>query len=285
MKEILYITRKIGSPISAPNFLLYYRLHQQAKKDNCKVVMNGFGADEIFGGYFSHQIFYILSNHNNNKINNLIKIFKKNFYKVLNNPKLKNVDSLIINFKRIKNLSFYLQDIFLEKKFLNIKFENEEFTKKYSNDYFKNFLLNDLFRFYMPSQLLDADNLAMINSIENRSPFFNLKLLKNALRLKNECLISNGYGKYILRNQFKNIVPKQIIQDKNKDGFNCNVRELFNFQDGDIIRFIFSNKKIKNIININEIKKILNKKKMSNSESHFIFSLISTNAFINSFAK
>ena len=112
LKEILYITRKIGSPISAPNFLLYYRLHQQAKKDNCKVVMNGFGADEIFGGYFSHQIFYILSNHNNNKINNLIKIFKKNFTKVLYNPKLKNVDSLIINFKRIKNLSFYLQDIF-----------------------------------------------------------------------------------------------------------------------------------------------------------------------------
>ena len=32
-------------------------------------------------------------------------------------------------------------------------------------------LLNDLFRFYIPSQLLDADNLAMINSIENRSPF------------------------------------------------------------------------------------------------------------------
>ena len=77
MKEILYITRKIGSPISAPNFLLYYRLHQQAKKDNCKVVMNGFGADEIFGGYFSHQIFYILSNHNNNKINNLIQKYLK----------------------------------------------------------------------------------------------------------------------------------------------------------------------------------------------------------------
>ena len=94
----------------------------------------------------------------------------------------------------------------------------------------------------MPSQLLDADNLAMINSIENRSPFFNLKLLKNALRLKNECLISNGYGKYILRNQFKNIVPKQIIQDKNKVGFNCNVRELFNFQDVDKNSYIFINK-------------------------------------------
>ena len=285
LEEIIQITKKIGSPISAPNFLLYYRLHQQAKKDNCKVVMNGFGADEIFGGYFSHQIFYILSNYKSNNIKYLIKTFKKNFYNILRNPKLKNIDNLIINFKKIKNISFYLQDILARKKFLKLRFENEEFTKKYSNDYFKNFLLNDLFKFYMPSQLLDADNLAMINSIENRSPFFNLKLLKQVLKLKNENFINNGYGKYILRRQFKNIIPKQIIQDKNKVGFNCNVRDLLNFKNEEIIRFLFSNKKIKKIININEIIGILNKKQLSNSESHFLFALISTNAFMNSFTR
>ena len=137
----------------------------------------------------------------------------------------------------------------------------------------------------MPSQLLDADNLAMINSIENRSPFFNLKLLKQVLKLKNENFINNGYGKYILRRQFKNIIPKQIIQDKNKVGFNCNVRDLLNFKNEEIIRFLFSNKKIKKIININEIIGILNKKQLSNSESHFLFALISTNAFMNSFTR
>ena len=41
--------------------------------------MNGFGADEIFGGYFSHQIFYILSNYKSNNIKYLIKTFKKIF--------------------------------------------------------------------------------------------------------------------------------------------------------------------------------------------------------------
>jgi len=285
LKEVIQITKKIGSPISAPNFLLYYRLHQQAKKDNCKVVMNGFGADEVFAGYFSHHIFYILSNYKNTKIKYLIENFKKNFYEILQNPKLKNLNNLIINFKKIKNINFYLQDILARKKFLKLSFKDKDFLKKYSNDYFKNHLLNDLFKFYLPSQLLDADSLAMINSIENRSPFLNLKLLKQVLNLKNECLINNGYGKYILRTQFKNIIPKQILQNKNKVGFNCDVKDLFNFKNKELIRFLISNKKIKKIINIDKIMQILNKKKLSNSESHFIFALISTNAFLNSFAK
>ncbi len=279
-KELIEITKKVGSPISAPNFLLYHRIHTQAKKDKCKVVINGFGADEIFGGYFSHQIFYLISNLKNKKFLKLKNVYKKYFLDILKNPKMINIESLLGKINKISNLNFYLQDIENRQKFLKLKFPLRKYEKKYNQDYFKNKLLNDLFKFYMPSQLLDADNLAMINSVENRSPFFNLELLKETLKLKNESLVKNGYGKFVIRELFKNIIPKKILLDRNKVGFNCDIRDLIKLDSNGFKKLIFSTKLSKKIINTVEIVNLLNKEKINNSENHFLFSLISTNAFI-----
>ena len=163
---------------------------------------------------------------------------------------------------------------------MKLKFPLRKYEKKYNQDYFKNKLLNDLFKFYMPSQLLDADNLAMINSVENRSPFFNLELLEETLKLKNESLVKNGYGKFVIRELFKNIIPKKILLDRNKVGFNCDIRDLIKLDSNGFKKLIFTTKLSKKIINTVEIVKLLNKEKINNSENHFLFSLISTNAFI-----
>ena len=278
--ELISMTKKLGSPISAPNFLLYYRMIAQAKKDKCKVVINGFGADEILGGYFSHQIFYLIANLNNKNFIKFKEHYKKNFSKILKNPKMLNIDFLLNKITTISNLNFYLQDIDKRKKFLGLKFSIKNYEENYNNDYFKNKLLNDLFKFYMPAQLLDADNLAMLHSIENRSPFLNLRLLKETLKLKNENLIKNGYGKFIIRKLFTNIVPKRILLDRNKVGFNCDIRDLFNLNSKAFEKLIFSNRLAKKVIKKKEIKNLLNSEKISNSESQFLFSLISANAFI-----
>ena len=123
-------------------------------------------------------------------------------------------------------------------------------------------------------------SLPMVNSVENRSPFFNLRFLKEVLKLKNENLIKNGYGKFIIRKLFKNIIPEKILLDRNKIGFNCDIRDLINLDSKGFKKLIFSTKLTRKVINKIEITKLLNKKKISNSESHFLFSLISINAFI-----
>lgn len=278
--ELIGITKKLGSPISAPNFLLYYRLLAQAKKDNCKVVLNGFGADEILGGYFTHQVYYLIANLKNKKFSKLKNIYKKNFSTIIKNPKILNIDFLLDNITKITDLSFYLHDIESRKNFLNLKFPIKSYTEYYNNDFFKNKLLNDLFKFYMPSQLLDADNLAMLHSIENRSPFLNVELLKETLKLKNENLIKNGYGKFLIRKLFKDRIPKKILFDRNKVGFNFNVCDLFDLRSKDFEKLIFLDTLTKKVINKTTIKDLLNRKVISNSENQFLFSLISINAFI-----
>ncbi len=278
--EIIGMTKKLGSPISAPNFLLYYRLLAQAKKDKCKVVINGFGADEIFGGYFAHQVYYLIANLKNKKFSKFKNIYKKNFSTIIKNPKMLNIDFLIDNITKITNLDFYLQDIEQRKNFLKLKFPIKSYNENYNNDFFKNKLLNDLFKFYMPSQLKDADNLAMLHSIENRSPFLNVRLLKETLKLKNENFIKNGYGKFIIRKLFKGTIPNEIMLDRNKVGFNFDVRDLFDLRSKAFEKLIFLNAFTKKVIKKNAIEDLLNREKISNSENQFLFSLISTNAFI-----
>ena len=58
-------------------------------------MLNGFGADELFGGYFSHQIFYILSEKIKKNTKSMIVDFKKYFSKILKNPNLRNIDYLV----------------------------------------------------------------------------------------------------------------------------------------------------------------------------------------------
>ena len=86
---------------------------------------------------------------------------------------------------------------------------------------------------------------------------------------------------------FPTLKESQVLREdmgKLEKDISSNLDKLQEINE-EIVRFIFSNKKIKKIININEIIGILKKKELSNSESHFLFALISTNAFMNSFTR
>ena len=134
----------------------------------------------------------------------------------------------------------------------------------------------------MPSQLIDADGLAMANSIENRTPYLNLKLLTETMKIKKDLFIKNGYGKFFIRKAFKKNIPKSILNDRNKVGFNCSVKDLFNFKDKKVKNHLFNSQIINKSLKIEKIRDLIDKKDLSNSESHFLFSLLSINAFIKS---
>ena len=135
----------------------------------------------------------------------------------------------------------------------------------------------------VPTQLRDCDAMSMYFGIESRSPFLSKDLFELAFSLNNRFLIKNGYGKRIFRDAMKGIVSQKILKSKNKVGFNISMQTLYDIRSSNFRDKIFQNEKIKKIINIKNIEKILKKDKITNPESHILFSLLNIGIFLNEY--
>ena len=72
---------------------------------------------------------------------------------------------------------------------------------------------------YMPGAVLPkVDRMSMQHALEVRTPFLNVELARFAERLPDECLVSNGRGKLILREIAYRYLPRDLI-DMPKKGF------------------------------------------------------------------
>ena len=120
--------------------------------------------------------------------------------------------------------------------------------------------------------------------VENRSPFLSKDLYEFSFKLQNKFLIHDGFTKYILRETFKPIIPKEIATDKEKIGFFGNINDVVDLKDPKYKEIVFDNSFLKKIISEKDVQKIFNKKEfLDNHESHLLFSLINTGIFLNSF--
>ena len=93
--------------------------------------------------------------------------------------------------------------------------------------------------------LRHADRISMRWSIESRVPFLNKDIVEFVFSLPEEYLISKkGCTKNILREALSNLVPKQILERRDKVGFRASDKELFLDLDKNIEEYFFIAKKI-----------------------------------------
>ena len=95
-------------------------------------------------------------------------------------------------------------------------------------------------------------------------------------------LINNGYGKFILRDALRGIVPKSILNFREKIGFYASIGDFFNINSKDFKERLFQSNLINSYINKDSIIKILKKKYINNIESKFIFSVLNLAILTNS---
>ena len=93
-------------------------------------------------------------------------------------------------------------------------------------------------------------------------------------------LIKNGLAKYILRDIFLGKIPKQILLNPEKTGFFLPLNETVNLESKKFIKTILECKFLNKIIKLNNVKKILIDKNLSQQDQKFIFLLYNAALFI-----
>ena len=270
-KPLYTITSYVGS-----------KLHKLLKKKNFKVSLSGAGADELFAGYYDHGLHFLKQLKNSNSFKHELGMWKKNILKHIRNPHFRN-------FRKFFKSNYYTDYIFSNPENLKTMIKSKKYSefkdKKYTNDNLRNRMLNEIYFETIPPILNEDDQNHMLSSVENRSPFLDADLAGFSFTIPTNLLIKDAQNKYILRQAFKDILPKKIFDNKKKMGFNASIDSLV-IRNKKSFQKIFPNKerKIYNYINFKKLKRLYLKKKLTNAESMFLFRIINCSIFLERFA-
>ncbi len=212
------------APFQSSSIFAQYKVYQLAKENNIKVLLDGQGADEVFGGYLKYVQWFLLELLRNKKINTFIVQKRK----------------LEQNFPDFHfGISHYLAAFFPNQaaKALSIRAEKSSKANAYFTNEFvafnadKNYnekpvvkSLNDILYFNtmqmgLGELLRFADRNSMAHGCEVRLPFLNHKLVSYIFSLPSNFKIHDGFSKYILRKTMQGKLPDEIVWRKEKIGF------------------------------------------------------------------
>ncbi len=268
------------APVATISYYVHWFLMNKIKDNGYKISISGTAADELFSGYYDHHLLYIASISKNK---DLLKNSKKNWLKYIapyvRNQLLQDPDRFL------KNPNFR-DHIYTGKDFSNYFYNPilEIFhEKEYTVSLLRKRMLNELFYETVPVILNEDDLNAMNNSIENRSPFLDRNLFEKSLQVPTEYLVNNGRAKSVLRESMRGILPDAILESPRKVGFNAPIEDLLDITNSVNREQLLDDSPIFNFIKKSEIEKILNKKRLPNSLSKFLFSFLGAKFFLEEF--
>jgi len=203
---------------------IYPQWHVMSKaKGNVKVLLNGQGGDEVFGGYFSADAHLrsILKDHN---LKGLFRDFRE-FSQYLNKNGVHSFSNWLFpkfygNVVRIFSKQKYgilNKDIMAHMKKSSLHFDPEP-PKQFGN-YLNNLSYHFITSLTIPTLLHYEDRSSMAFSIESRVPFLDYRIVEFGLNLKPEHLMKKGVRRYLYRKSLEKRLPKEVSERKDKLGY------------------------------------------------------------------
>jgi asparagine synthase (glutamine-hydrolysing) len=228
-----------GEPFGSTSIYAQYRVFKLAQSQGMVVTLDGQGADEIFGGYIGFPELRIRSLIEKGRLLKA-KQFLENwsewpgrrsgrlYLDTILSVGVSAVGQITPKFVRRmfqgrrSPVKSYL-DLF-EESFVNSYGELPKSLRKHAESAWGNRLKpelrSQLSSAGLPALLRHGDRNAMAFSIESRVPFLDRKLVEYCLSLPEDYLVSqSGETKSILREALRGIAPDEILDRRDKIGF------------------------------------------------------------------
>jgi asparagine synthase (glutamine-hydrolysing) len=225
LKDIEHLVYTQDEPFGSLSIYAQYCVMKLAH-GKVKVLLDGQGADELFGGYLAYQKTYIIE---------LIKRKK-----------------LLLAAKEIMGSVRHHSDFYIyavKQVFERNKRKNLFTTYIKSHRYkgkFDHILHNELFTTNLPEILHFEDRNSMAFSIEARVPYLDTEFTNYIASLPYDQKIRNGVTKFALRNAIKGVIPEEIRMRMDKMGFVTPEESWMKYELKDYITDILYSSSFKN---------------------------------------
>jgi len=237
-EDIEAILCNYGQPFMDSSAIPSYYVSKEAKK-YVTVILNGDGADEIFGGYRR----YVPAANGMLDMASKFSFLTKVLPKPHNKKSLYNYGYRLLSMANKKGLDFYASstgDIFedeynFDKNSINESMDN--FITKVDLDPLSKMLYLDFNILLFSDLLVKIDIATMSQSLEGRSPFLSKYMLEFVPTIKNQYKIKRSSTKHILRELSKKYLPRELITQP-KRGFEVPLKK---WVENDLKENIFDN--------------------------------------------
>lgn len=273
INDVEKIILNYGEPYFDSSAIPSYYVSREAKK-HVTVILNGDGADELFGGYRRYVPF---SKFDFFKSNNLIKSLASIFIEILPQPQDKksklNFLYRLAGIASKSGLEIYLsagidliegyeKNIIL-KESLDMDLMRNDFKRIVSTEMsgLKKIMNLDFDVNLCSDLLVKMDIATMAHSLEGRSPFLSKELLEYAPTINDSFKINKTTTKHLLRELAKKYLPSELIHQP-KRGFEIPLKNWVNGVLKDMIAdYILSDSALnKSILNQSFVEKLVDSK-------------------------
>jgi asparagine synthase (glutamine-hydrolysing) len=211
-------------PFTSASIFAQYKVYELAAAKNVKVLLDGQGADEIFGGYTKYVNWYlqdVLRNDGWTAYKKESTLFKNN--KIVIAPNYKNVVAAYLPTFTASLLEENAKSTIAKNKFLHRDFvrnaQNNSTINKPRIYKLNDILYHNTMQLGLEELLRFADRNSMAHGVEVRLPFLNKELVQFVFSLPSSLKMQNGFTKNILRKTMQDKLPDKVLWNPNKIGF------------------------------------------------------------------
>ncbi|RYM35691.1 asparagine synthase (glutamine-hydrolyzing) [Brumimicrobium glaciale] len=222
VKSFSTVLEAYDEPFADSSAVAMYFL-SRAAKEQVTVCLSGDGADELFAGYNKHKA-YIRSKHPGV----LLKVASKVAGQMSGGNRRGKISNRI---RQMKKFGVLLQQKWPNSYWMLAQFISKDrrdelllVSKPYKSivdpgkESLQSFLMTDQ-QFVLPNDMLKkVDMMSMRNSLEVRTPFLDRDLVDFVNGLPDDYKYSEGVGKRILRDAFRDVLPDEVFS-RSKKGF------------------------------------------------------------------
>ncbi len=215
-------------PFAGTSIYAQARVYRSAAQAGFKVILDGQGADELFGGYPVFQAARFADLVRSGRLASAARLL---WHIAANAPRgarardLMRAGSFLLP-SGLRNSARWVAREELVPQWLDGDWFRacgltiSDPSASGDHNTFRSLLSNTLTRTSLPALLRHVDRNSMVVSLESRVPFLTTKLVETAAALPDDYLIGRGgTTKAVLRNALRGVVPNAILDRRDKVGF------------------------------------------------------------------
>ena len=215
------------APVWSTSTYAQYRVMKLVKDCGVKVIMDGQGGDELFGGYQPHYTWYLADHLKNMRFGQALRSVAD--YGSFPSS-LRALGKDYLKFKSLHYLPRDLQNKINTGYFKDLDYLNPDLISAYTQKLkdkprgqpgsLNEKLLSEFVNTRLKCYLKCEDRCSMWHSVESRSPFADdHPLIEYVFSIPGNYKIHNGTHKYLMRESVRKYIPAAVLARKDKMGY------------------------------------------------------------------
>lgn len=222
MQDFGRITWFHDYPVMTSSPLAQYYVMQLARENGVIVLLDGQGSDELTGGY-NHAFYrYYADLVAGFRWKKLLQEYPSYLRYNSKGSSLAKISKTLAALM-LRERTLYRLEAKHKQPFLQLGYRSglpfDEIRNLAGKGRLSSFLYNQVMATCIQTLLHYEDRNSMAHSLESRVPFLDYRLVELAFRLPSSYKIHGHLGKYIHRESLNRIVPREIMERKDKIGF------------------------------------------------------------------